>query len=390
MKLTCDIVQDLLPLYEDGVCSEGSRAAVEAHLKECAACRGEQAAAGKLPERELVMDIPVEEKKVIGSFKKVRRRWMLSLIAVLLVVPVLWLSVNQARGAGVCFTNLDDIWTARRYVRALAEGDFEKTADMMDYAVLYEAVLDVQNIGADQFMENTERVQIGEQVWYMDRVLADEIDREADAMDIWSDLILNKQNWGVMLPEEMVREVLTREGIPEGHIADMYSSLDTPWGTYLTSDERYQGYSQSGRENVDYALHFSMLPEDMYLDIQDDIEAYAQQMVANNAALYESAWNMTGEEFTTFMREKYIRELEGAFAQGIQITDAKFYNAYRLGSERWTVDLLIGVTKDGQQQEMHIRPDTGDGLISFVGWSYTQGAAWQEMLTDALNLVYYD
>jgi len=34
----CNIVQDLLPLYHDGVCSDESRAYVEAHLTSCAAC----------------------------------------------------------------------------------------------------------------------------------------------------------------------------------------------------------------------------------------------------------------------------------------------------------------------------------------------------------------
>ena len=34
-----EIILDLLPLYHDGVCSEKSRAAVEAHLKTCPACR---------------------------------------------------------------------------------------------------------------------------------------------------------------------------------------------------------------------------------------------------------------------------------------------------------------------------------------------------------------
>ena len=32
---TCEIVRDLLPLYIDGVCLEGSRELVEEHLKEC-------------------------------------------------------------------------------------------------------------------------------------------------------------------------------------------------------------------------------------------------------------------------------------------------------------------------------------------------------------------
>lgn len=39
MKITCDITQDLLPLYADGVCSSDSREAVEAHLSYCAKCR---------------------------------------------------------------------------------------------------------------------------------------------------------------------------------------------------------------------------------------------------------------------------------------------------------------------------------------------------------------
>ena len=37
--MNCDIVRDLLPLYEDGLCSEESRKAVEEHLKSCEACR---------------------------------------------------------------------------------------------------------------------------------------------------------------------------------------------------------------------------------------------------------------------------------------------------------------------------------------------------------------
>lgn len=34
-----EIVMDLLPLYHDGVCSDASRAAVEAHLQSCEICR---------------------------------------------------------------------------------------------------------------------------------------------------------------------------------------------------------------------------------------------------------------------------------------------------------------------------------------------------------------
>ena len=39
MNLTCDIAQDLLPLYKDGIASPDSANAVRAHLRECKNCR---------------------------------------------------------------------------------------------------------------------------------------------------------------------------------------------------------------------------------------------------------------------------------------------------------------------------------------------------------------
>ena len=38
-EISCEICRDLLPLVQDGVASEDSRAAVEAHLRSCPACR---------------------------------------------------------------------------------------------------------------------------------------------------------------------------------------------------------------------------------------------------------------------------------------------------------------------------------------------------------------
>lgn len=39
MKYPCGIIQDLLPLYHDGVCSQESRQIIEAHLEECSDCK---------------------------------------------------------------------------------------------------------------------------------------------------------------------------------------------------------------------------------------------------------------------------------------------------------------------------------------------------------------
>lgn len=39
MTISCSIADDLLPLYVEDACSQDSRAALEAHLAQCAACR---------------------------------------------------------------------------------------------------------------------------------------------------------------------------------------------------------------------------------------------------------------------------------------------------------------------------------------------------------------
>ncbi|SUN62481.1 membrane protein [Streptococcus dysgalactiae subsp. equisimilis] len=38
MKISCKIIEDLLPLYIDDVCSEESRRIVDEHLSECSKC----------------------------------------------------------------------------------------------------------------------------------------------------------------------------------------------------------------------------------------------------------------------------------------------------------------------------------------------------------------
>lgn len=41
MKVSCEIIKDLLPLYHDEVCSNDSRAMIDEHLIECHRCKAE-------------------------------------------------------------------------------------------------------------------------------------------------------------------------------------------------------------------------------------------------------------------------------------------------------------------------------------------------------------
>ena len=41
MRLSCEVIRDLLPLYYDEVCSKESSSLIEKHLAECPQCADE-------------------------------------------------------------------------------------------------------------------------------------------------------------------------------------------------------------------------------------------------------------------------------------------------------------------------------------------------------------
>ena len=95
--MNCDIVRDLMPLYEDGLCSEESRRAVEEHLATCGACRKllpeglaeaerEPAAAEAAGEGGVLRGISQEWKR---QKRRSRRRGILLGMALLLALALL-------------------------------------------------------------------------------------------------------------------------------------------------------------------------------------------------------------------------------------------------------------------------------------------------------------
>lgn len=168
MKLSCGVIRDLLPLYEDEVCCEESRALVEEHLAECAECRA-LLEKFKIPEETLLpeKEVPLveEERSIRRSFRKIRRRWMLSLVAVIMILPLIYVGImgyHEYVGEGLCFTNLDEVLMCRRFFRLLEEGNYEQAAAMIDFGSGYQSI--------KEFLEG--RVEEEAFIWY-DKVWQD-------------------------------------------------------------------------------------------------------------------------------------------------------------------------------------------------------------------------
>ena len=152
MKLSCGIVKDLLPLYEEEICSEDSKKSVEEHLKQCRECAAfyeklhspleEKIAQELFPdemgkEEEAIAQKEEQERRIIKKgLHKIRSRWIASIIALLMIFPIAGVSVvscyHEKKKEGICFSNIDDILLARKFVMLLENGEYEKAAKMQN------------------------------------------------------------------------------------------------------------------------------------------------------------------------------------------------------------------------------------------------------------------
>lgn len=89
MRMDCELIRDLLPLYADDACSKASRDAVEEHLLECPACKE---MLHKIKDSEIVDELVSEKNEVIEyGQKRFKRRSALvgSVISGLFMIPIL-------------------------------------------------------------------------------------------------------------------------------------------------------------------------------------------------------------------------------------------------------------------------------------------------------------
>lgn len=99
MSYPCEMIQDLLPLYLDGVCSEESKKAIEQHLAECSGCKSFYTAMEETGETQIQAHNPDRERQKAVSFhavkKRIFRKQILAAVsAVLVLMAIAFASVG--------------------------------------------------------------------------------------------------------------------------------------------------------------------------------------------------------------------------------------------------------------------------------------------------------
>ena len=398
MKLSCEIVQDLLPLYEENLCSTESRTAVEEHLQECTKCRSMLQNVEKL---ELNEEVPVqadtEAKAVAGSFRKVRRRWRVSLIAMLLVVPTLILSINQFRRAGICFTNLDDIFVAWKYVHALENGDYEKLASYMHYENLHQHIKELVIAEPDVNGSNYSTQMLEEdRAWVVTASFYEEyLQWEEDIKNFWGSVICNYVP-GIMIPETIWAEITSWEPETVTETADgeillgnrIYVPLETKWGNFIV--EQGSSLLQCSTA-VEFCNILDAVPAEIYKEAYPELEKQAWEDYYYRQEHFAEAAAMSLEEFSEIVKARYITGLENCEEQGITFANTGYRSSYYTeGDGYWQIEFGLRVTYAEGSFPVGVTLSIRDGKVQNVGsMRYSYKAKGVEDVIDSVHRALY-
>ena len=132
MKISCDIIKDVLPLYAEDMASDATKEMVDAHLCDCEGCKRELENLRKLD--TLPVETDVSALKRVGN--SIRRRRILSVLAVLLFVGTVLIGGALMLDAKIYLSAgeaVEDIYVEEDTVKIIWNDLIIGTSSAMDY-----------------------------------------------------------------------------------------------------------------------------------------------------------------------------------------------------------------------------------------------------------------
>ncbi len=318
MKLSCQIVQDLMPLMHDGVCSEDSKNAVSEHLQQCEKCRKMSENIADFAEPKLANDVGADESVIRKGFRKIRRRWILSVLAIVMIFPVILLGVmikNETKEEGVCFSNLDELNACESYLQALSDGEYAQAAQCIDFTDYFGEIREALALQPQDYTVVYEPIDIDGEDYMVNRSV---LEQYLDEEDFWS-AIFRACEAQAPIPEEIWTRFSDEPSVRNGVC---YLPYETNWGTFMVTDTLFETL-MAQREPALYDF-FAIMPEAMYEAQVPEIEKTAQLYYEDTQHRLARFKAMDATAFEDFMRGYYAEKIEN----GVQIESYDYLDAF--------------------------------------------------------------
>lgn len=370
MKLPCKIVEDLLPLFEENLCSTESKAAVQSHLEECADCR-EKISRTVIP--EIDFHNAAECKTLRKGMRKIRKLWVLSLIAVLLTIPLLFLSANSIRGRGLGFGNLRELILVRNFAQALEDGRFADAAELLDHNLRYtsmKANLAEAESGWDSSYFSP--ISISGEQWMVQDYYKNEYLTESRESP-WLHPILNDDP--IFVPSDIIPALgdlypdQFRAQDDGTYLVDdrIWRIGDTRWGKYWIRDGSVFDADCTAQE---LCCGLVFVPKEIFDQALPILQETAQKNFEDLLQHYGKAASLEKEEFSSAATAHYAKQLLDAHNKGLRFDARGPENCIRQDDGSWLISWSFVIHLNGESQPMSLCCRVRDAGITpvYLNW----------------------
>lgn len=365
MSKYCAIVKDLMWQYAEGECSPETKAFIEEHISECEDCRKLFESIKKTDElvSETVTPEPLPNEKILKKgFGKIRKRFVISTLALILIVPIVFCSMllsNEIKKEGICYSNIDEIVLARKFVTLLEKGEYSKAAAYLDFTRDYNDIMQAKDELGKTYYDDAVIVDKCDDVYAISGYFADILKRDGytawqidfDEKEFWTTMLLNYPT-EVFIPERIWNEIVT-ESCVENELEENVIAPLTVNG--VKCERMWFFYRHETECGVYYSTHFLNIGSDFTIDApamigqsvivnkkvydtaKEEIESNAEKAKENFLEFYEKELKMTLDEYNAYRREDFVKRMNIYSSLGYELDYKKVKDVYR--KDGWRVEI---------------------------------------------------
>jgi|GEM_PF-6664828 hypothetical protein len=407
MNIKCTVIEDLLPLYVDGICSTDTKEIVEVHLKECDTCNKKYLNMScailnqeKIPEEnEQPCDLNLKKEEIVTSFtakkafKKLRRRFIVLILCILFLIPNIYLGINQAGGEGICYTNIGVVFKAYSMLTEIKKGNYEKAFTYLDIERSYREL--TNPIKTESLDDIYTLITIGGTDYYVKEQIVnyyEQYKQDNDELSFWrniyldNDYIIPKDKYDQLLE---VNPKISEENTEEDYIDNGNSPvlISSAYGNfYIPYHFKSSSASVNGTEILNQLANIEadILPIKVYETILEQIK----KDDAEQERIRQEYIDMGYESYYASYKNNFVDNMKRLSESRIKLSDTNLKGIFRMNEDinEYQLDYDMIFKADGTiVKGFGLTIMATEGKINFGG-SYTETNSKGEKLSEQYNL----